>query len=140
MNHGVGGCVQDLPALSNPLDEYPLVGDQGFGFLHRLSNHRSPFTNAKRAQLELMPGCSGTACLLLSAILVFIFLARRFEVDAEQRPAEQSQHDRGADRAEDIGRSCTDRCARLAKPAAALAWTSPSLATPKDNRPAVSAP
>ena len=50
-----------------------------------------------------MPGRTGTASLLCSPIFLLVFLARRFEIDAEQRRANQRQHDGGPDRAEDIG-------------------------------------
>ena len=109
LDHGIGGRIDDLFATSDTLDEHPLLGKQRLGFLHRLAHDPSSLPDAERAQLELVPGCAGTAQLLLAAVLLLVALARGLEIDAEQGRAEQGKNNRGPDRAEDVGDGIGDR-------------------------------
>jgi hypothetical protein len=74
-----------------------------------LAHHQAVLSNAKCAQLELVPGRAGAAGLLLAAVLLFVALARGFEIDAEQRRPEQGQDDRRANGAENVGHGISDR-------------------------------
>ena len=87
-----------------------LLGQQRLGFLRRLADNRPVVADAERAQLELMPGGTGTADLLLAAVLLLVTLCRplRDRCRAAAGPM-QRDDDRGADRAEDIGDGVGDR-------------------------------
>ncbi len=110
LDHGIGRCIDDLVATADALDEYPVLGQQSFGFLRRLADNPCTLLDAESTQLELVPGRAGTARFFLPAsVLLLVALARGLEIDAEQGRAEQRQDDRGPDRAEDVGDGIGDR-------------------------------
>jgi hypothetical protein len=87
-----------------------MLGQQRLGFLRRLACNPCTLPDAERAQLELVPGGAGaTRLLLASSVLLLVALARGLEIDPEQGRADQRQHNRGSDRAEDVGDGIRDR-------------------------------
>ena len=63
---------------------HPLIREHGFHLLYGLSDNRSAFRDAERAQVELVPGRTGPTCFPLASVLLFIPLARRLKIDAKQ--------------------------------------------------------
>ena len=74
----------------------PHTPEDGDYCIAEVPDHGPAFLDAEGAHLELVPSRTGTAGLLLPAVLLLITLARIDKVDAEEGRTEQRQHNGGS--------------------------------------------
>ena len=108
-NHGVGGRVLDLSiAAADPLDEDPRIGHQRLGLDGAEADGLPARPHAEGPELPAVPGGAGAAHLLGAALLGLVILGGGDKIDAEQPRADQGDHDRRADGAEQVGHRVRD--------------------------------